>query len=424
MSFYKIIKSLTDQAPEILLEQIVKIKMKDAGVKAWRGGAKALTKHLIDRKAGEFHWEDYPDGGADGITIEFTKEDGQKIEKLYDDFEGKLETTISDMLGSVIDKMLSDYQEDWQGYRRQEERYVSNFRNNLEDRWGVALDGLRLLLDLCRDEGQKYLSRLEKSKAKSSPYQRILLSRLHSRACQVTAEIITLLESGFAKGAMARWRTLHEIEVIATVIKEADNSTAQRFLDYEVVESKRAKDQYAQNHEELGYKPLSKKEMAEIEADYASVIDRYGPDFRHPYGWAAEFLKNKSPRFSDLEKLAGSARMRSHYKFASYNVHASPKSLTVRIDDFSNSDWPIAGASNAGLQEPGQNTTLTVLRITYLLTENLRNIDNAIVMNALINLRDETIDAFATCAFQLEADDAEIRSAVQDYEIDVDTTLI
>jgi len=280
------------------------------------------------------------------------------------------------------------------------------------------------LLDLCRDEGEKFIRRLEKSKAKSPSYSRLVLSKLHCRACQVTAEIITLLESGYARGAMARWRTLHEIEVVATFIAEAGDSTAKRYADYEIVEAKRAKDQYQENAEELGFKPYAKREAARIERQYETILSEYGKDFRNPYGWAAEYLGNKSPRFADIERVAGAARMRSHYKFASYNVHASPKALSLKMDTFNVGDWPIAGASNAGLEEPGQNATITLLRITYLLTQNLRSIDNAIIMNALIKLRDETVSNFFDCAERLKADDAEIRSAVEEFDIEADTTFI
>ncbi|MEM1133449.1 MAG: DUF5677 domain-containing protein [Pseudomonadota bacterium] len=416
--------SFTDQGPELVLEQLLQKKLKDAGVRAWRNGAKALTRHLIDKEAGEFHWEDYPDEGDKNYTIEFTEDDGLELERMFDKFQGSLNEIIEKMTKTAVNEMLSRYQKDWHQFRRAEDRYVTNFRNNLEDRWGVALDGLRLLLDLCRDEGEKFLGRLEKSKAKKPPVARILLSRLHSRACQVTAEIIALLESGYARGAMARWRTLHEIEIIATFIDEAGNQTAQRYLDYEIVEAKKAKDQYQVDSVELGYEPYDEAEATQIDLDYEEVLDEYGRDFRNPYGWAAEFLKNKSPRFADLERVAGAARMRSHYKFASYSVHASPKSLSLRMDTFNESDWPIAGASNAGLAEPGQNAAVTLLRITYLLAKNLTSIDNAIIMNALIDLRQQTVDAFIECAKQLERDDADIRSAVEEFDVDVDTSLI
>ncbi|MEZ5697330.1 MAG: DUF5677 domain-containing protein, partial [Sphingomonadaceae bacterium] len=424
VSFQKAIMSFTDQAPQMVLEQLLRKKLKEAGVQAWRNGAKALAQHIISKEAGEFHWEDYPVEEDKHIRIEFTKDDGVELERIFDKFQGGLDDAVSKMAEAAVDKMLARYRKDWHQYRRAEDRYIGTFRNNLEDRWGEALDGLRLLLDLCRDEGEKFYRRLEKSKAKATPYARILLSRLHCRACQVTSEIITLLENGYARGAMARWRTLHEIEVVATFISEAGNSAAKRYFDYEIVEAKRAKDQYQENYEELGYEPFDPDKAASIEEDFARILSQYGSEFRNPYGWASEFLGNKSPRFADIERVAGAARMRSHYKFASYNVHASPKSLSLRMDTFSEGTWPIAGASNAGLEEPGQNAALTILRVTYLLTKNLTSLDNSIIMNALINLRDDTIEAFGNCARQLADDDADIRSAVEEFDIEVDTTLI
>jgi hypothetical protein len=424
MSFYKVVSELTGQAPEIILRKLLEPKLREAGVKAWRSGARALAKHLADKQAGEFHWEDYPDGEVTDVTVEFTEDDGRELERLYDKFEGTLDEAMAKVIDTSVDAMLLRYRSEWQAYRRSEERFIANFRNRLEDRWGTALDGLRLLSDLCKDEGEKYIERLNRSQAKSPPYKRVLLSRLHSRACQVTAEVIALLEAGFAKGAMARWRTLHELEVIATIVSVAGNSTAKRFFDYEYVENKRAKDQYLLDQPDLGLQPLSKKEIDEVEADYAAVVQEHGRDFRHPYGWAAKFLKNKSPRFNDLERAAGVARMRSHYKFASYSVHASPRALTIRIDDLGDQDWPIAGASNAGLEEPGQNAAMTILRITYLLCENLKSIDNAMIMNALIILRDETVSNFAKCAVELADEDAEIRAAVAGHDIEVDTSVI
>jgi len=148
VSFYKLIMSLSDQGPELVLEQLLQKKLKNAGVQAWRGGAKALTRHLIDKEAGEFHWEDYPDNADKNITIKFTKEDGYELERIFDKFQGNLDKVIGNMTETAVTEMLSDYQKNWHSYRRAEERFVTNFRNNLEDRWGKPLDGLRLFVGL------------------------------------------------------------------------------------------------------------------------------------------------------------------------------------------------------------------------------------------------------------------------------------
>jgi hypothetical protein len=66
------------------------------------------------------------------------------------------------------------------------------------------------------------------------------LTRLHARACQVAAEILALMQHGFADGAMARWRTLHEIAVIATFLRDRGEVMAERYHASGVLDGHRA----------------------------------------------------------------------------------------------------------------------------------------------------------------------------------------
>ena len=43
---------------------------------------------------------------------------------------------------------------------------------------------------------------------------------------------------------MARWRTLYEVGVVATVIADAGDALAQQYIQHEIVESKLAMDEY------------------------------------------------------------------------------------------------------------------------------------------------------------------------------------
>jgi hypothetical protein len=45
------------------------------------------------------------------------------------------------------------------------------------------------------------------------------------------------LLAGYASGAHARWRTLHEIAVVALFIAQEDNSTAERYVHHRFVKS-------------------------------------------------------------------------------------------------------------------------------------------------------------------------------------------
>jgi len=58
---------------------------------------------------------------------------------------------------------------------------------------------------------------------------------------------------GPADGAMARWRTLHEINVVITLIAEHGDELAERYLAHDIDESARALAVYEKTHAALGY---------------------------------------------------------------------------------------------------------------------------------------------------------------------------
>lgn len=64
----------------------------------------------------------------------------------------------------------------------------------------------------------------------------VALTLLHARACLVASEVQSLLRSGHAAGAQARWRTLHELAVIAFVLGNHDRDISERFLQHRQVE--------------------------------------------------------------------------------------------------------------------------------------------------------------------------------------------
>ena len=227
------IVSALASTPALVLEQILRPKLKASGVKSWRAGAKALATHLVKRDGSEFNWEDPAAPGTDHkISIEFTDDDIRKLERVADSYaDGTLEEIAKSVLESTADKVLERYTVEWYQHRRVHERHVQMFRSDIEDRWGIALDQLRLLHDLCSDEGEKFQRRALKRGKKGRGARTNALLKLHARACQVSAEAICLLENGYANGAMARWRTLYEIEVTATVLADGSNLLSTRYLD-------------------------------------------------------------------------------------------------------------------------------------------------------------------------------------------------
>jgi hypothetical protein len=221
----------------------------------------------------------------------------------------------------------------------------------------------------------------------------------------VSSYIICLLENGFADGAMARWRTLHEIGVVAAVISQHGKGIVERYVAHEAVESKRAMDTYMKCYRQLGYKPIPERRRKKIIAAYDAVIAQYGPTFGGNYGWAAAHLKKKRPTLADLEVQAGRAEMRAHYQMGNDNVHAGIKSMYIRLGLLGDYNAHLlAGRSNAGLMEPGQNAANTLTQIAVIVCLS-KKLDDLVVGQMMERLRGEIPRAFYRTDKKLRRDD-------------------
>jgi hypothetical protein len=83
------------------------------------------------------------------------------------------------------------------------------------------------------------------------PFTIEVQTRLHARACQIANKVAVLLGAGFAEGAIARWRSLHEVAVVSMFIG-GDEGLAERYRLHEAVESLRVARLYVRHQDRLG----------------------------------------------------------------------------------------------------------------------------------------------------------------------------
>jgi hypothetical protein len=341
----------------------------------------------------------------DGIVFEFCDDDMRVLEEKANKFIDSIPDIVSSISESAATKMLRSYRRAWVKHRPYEIDQLVTFRRNIQNRWGRGFDALRMLVDLCRDVGSEFQERSLHSHSKNSQHLDKALGCLHVRAVQLSTEILTLMENGFADGAMARWRTLHEVAVVASVISDGRETLAERYLAHEAIEAKRAMEEYKKCHEMLGYPPLPKNTDSKIEKQYQAAIARFGTSFREPLGWAAQHVGNSNPKFSQLEEASGKAMMRSHYKMASYNVHASPKGISHRLGALAGSFAMIGGASNVGFVDPGQNMAISLTAITFLISSKNRDIEFIARWIAITRLRDAIPTLLAAAQRKIEREE-------------------
>jgi hypothetical protein len=208
-----------------------------------------------------------------------------------------------------------------------------DFIDGLNLIWGEAIDNYEVLVNVGNEN------------------KREAVLQLFGRACHVGEEVSVLLANGLADGAQARWRSLHEIQVVIKLLSEGEDILSRRYLDHHDI------DLYleAKTTEVFGGSRLHNvhpDDLNILTVIKDELLEKYGKDFICPYGWASELLGFKANRFSDLEKLAGAEYIRPFYKAASASVHASSRGTLSRLGAPPGFDGMLAGSSTYGLFSP------------------------------------------------------------------------
>lgn len=376
-----------DALPKTMLRALLARKVEEAGVAISEKAMNALVDHILSRSEDTFVWDDDPKGEEKSVDLVFTDEDAQELRAAIEKVAELVPEAVLKASTAASDQMFKDLCERWVIEDAIQRYELDAFREGMDERWGKGLGYLRMLLTRCREVGQETWKRHAKSKSKRHMFRRWVLVRLHVRACQVVDEIVCLLENGFADGAMARWRTLHEISVIAALIADGDEETAERYILHDAVEVKRQADDFDETQVPLGFPPIGKRERQAIERNYNAAVQRFGQTFVHPYGWASKRLNHKKPTFKELQRAAGRASLSRYYKVASFNIHAGARSLFFNLSSMGDQDILVVGRSNAGLVEPGTLTAQALLLITSLYVGDSLNLDRITELNSLLRVK-------------------------------------
>jgi hypothetical protein len=267
----------------------------------------------------------------------------------------------------------------------------SNMSRSIRRRWGAALDAYDRASVYAVQLGGEFNHTFRPEAIDTGDPLVDVLTRLHAKACLVAFEVRSLLGSGFASEATARWRTLHEISVVALFFEEHGRDAALRYWQHGAIEQAK----WATEYQESGLEPLDPQTIDEIAAERDAMIERWGRPFRTPYGWAAQALGNDSPSFRDIENAVGmGATTRWAYRLASFAVHAQVWGLRFDLGLPAVEQWMLAGPSLLGLAEPGMSSLNSLLNCTAALVMTHPDDEWLIRQGVLRHLIDDAIAAF------------------------------
>lgn len=154
----------------------------------------------------------------------------------------------------------------------------------------------------------------------------------HGRAVRTAGEVRHLAMGGFQAGAVARWRSLHDLAVVSLVLRKAGEEIAERYLAYSRIEVWEDMKYYQKHATALGRAPFAASEIGAASAAADSVLAQWGPEMGKVNGWAAPlFSEKKRFNFLDLEGYAGLAHLRPFYRLGNHHVHAGPRAAELNM---------------------------------------------------------------------------------------------
>ena len=319
-----------------------------------------------------------------------------------------LESSVTDMIPGLVDDMtsliLARIKKDASSGLKRQRRDRAGFEKRLYRRWKYPLDLLDLSIALNIEAGTEFNRKFRNEAVSSGDAVFEALTRLHARGCQVSGEVLALLHAGFADGAHARWRSLHEMAVVASLIQEHGQELAERYLLHETIQQYKLDREYHKYSDQLDHERPSKENSDQLKVQRDKLIARFGKAFDRDYGWASSSIGRTHPTMRDIEQHVQLDHMRPYYRMASDNVHPNSHGAYFRLGLHSSQHEEVllAGPSNLGLADPAHSTAISLLQLTTALLATEADIDCVVTMRILAELADEVGEAFLKVHQELE----------------------
>lgn len=327
---------------------------------------------------------------------------GEKIEE-FENIDSKITEEIINISSEMAPELVRCLRTNILKILKKKQDETKAFEEKLNELWKDPLDLLELFLSISFEIGSTFNEEMRPSAVKENDYVFDALTRLHARACLIGNEIINLLYGGFASGAHARWRSLHETTVIAFFIKKFGDGVAEKYLLHDGIESYKAMLEYQKYSNKLGYPPISIDEIQKGKESQNYLVEKFGKNFKYKYGWASEILNNNRPNFFDLEKEVNLDHFRPFYRMASHAVHAGPKGINFNLGFINeNENILLTGPSIGGLTDPGHSTAISLAQINTALINSKPSFEGFIILQVMSQLVNEIGNAFLEIHNKLE----------------------
>jgi Family of unknown function (DUF5677) len=242
-------------------------------------------------------------------------------------------------------------------------------------RWRKAFDLLETIWVCCQEMGSAFNDHHRPQAVQEQDFVFEAMTYLHAKALLVTSEIICLLKGGFADGALTRWRTLYENNVIATLIRQEGQELALRYVAHSRVQA------WLREGAEPDH---LRDEDAELQKQAEFDISTFGEEMKNRHGWASKLVGKKKPTFKEIAAKCGHEAEGGVYEYASQHIHFNHRMFDELLATCeSEQNVLLVGPSNSGMVGPLTATAYSMVEATLLLLLHKPNLDRLAWLDAV-----------------------------------------
>lgn len=266
----------------------------------------------------------------------------------------------------------------------------AGFESRNFQRWKPSFDHLEMMWTIAAELGEMHGSAIQVENGEDNSPVMAALAHIFPRALLVSQEIICLLKGGFPDGALARWRSLHELTVTAMYIAKHGEAAAVPYLLSFHFSARRAAHQMNEYSKRANIRSFSKEEMKEFDARCSGAEEMLGRKIEGDKHGEWPAIMQTHTNFAAIEKDVKMDHWRPRYKWASTHTHAHHRPLDklLGMAEASN-EVHLIGASNSGFVDPFQMTAIALAQITTTYLFHGVNVDRIVHSNIMLSLAEQ-----------------------------------
>lgn len=270
--------------------------------------------------------------------------------------------------------------------------------------WGDALSGIKYLNKISLELG--YLFDKEHKGKSINLYKYYTIKKIHGRTIQIAEEIEVLLENGYPNGALSRWRSLYELQILLEYFAlKQDDELYKMYYDHSIYSAYK----FERSRRKEGYKNYTTKAFNELRDSVEKIKVEYDMSkFKEDLGWAYKYIPQNVPNrkrlyFSDIERQVDPEnKLKLYYKRACAMTHLDSFGTFENMSVLDNFAATPVGPSNCGLSEPGQLTAISICRIMAAYNQLMHTTLGDIILMIVSGQEKFILEAFSSAQKAIE----------------------